>query len=284
LLLDCGANINEINAVRKHLDDCKGGKLAKSTSPAACISLILSDVPGNGLDVIASGPTVADPTTFADALAVLKKYDLLDDVPETVVSFFTDGINGIVLDTPKPGNAIFNGNRAEIITNLEKAMHAAKNRAIELGYSAEFYSPFLTGEANENGIHMAEFLCKQASLRQTDNAPHCWIAGGETTVTMKGRGFGGRNQELALAAVSGLAGVPGAALVTFATDGEDGQSPAAGAVVTGATLQQARGKGMDPADFLMRNDSYTFFAGLNAAIITGSTGTNVNDLVLLLLD
>jgi len=284
LLLECGASIDEINAVRKHLDDCKGGGLAVYTSPASCISLILSDVIGNRMDVIASGPTVADPTTFADAKAVLEKYDLINKVPEAVLSFLTDGINGTVPDTPKPGDDVFNSSRTEIIASLEQAMYAAKTRAVELGYKAEFYVPLLTGEARERGVQMAEFLRQKASLRQPGDAPHCWIGGGETTVTKKGVGYGGRNQELALAAVEGLAGVPCAALITFATDGEDGQSPAAGAIVTGATLQEAHDLRIDPANFLTRNDSYTFFATLNAAIITGSTGTNVNDLVLMLLD
>jgi glycerate 2-kinase len=284
LLLDCGASIDEINAVRKHLDDCKGGQLAHSTSPAACISLIFSDVPGNRLDVIASGPTVPDPSTFADAMNVLKKYDLLGKVPEAVLSLFTDGVNGTVLETPKPGNTVFTGNRAEIIASLEQAMQAVKDRAIGFGYAAEFYAPLLSGEARERGVQLAEFLRKQAAARLPGDKPCCWIAGGETTVTIKGNGSGGRNQELALAAVEGLAGVEGAALITFATDGEDGQSPAAGAIVTGTTLQEAHAREMDPADYLARNDSYTFFAGINAAIVTGSTGTNVNDLVLLLLN
>ena len=284
LLLDCGASIDEINTVRKHLDDCKGGGLAAYTSPATCISLILSDVIGNRLDVIASGPTVADSTTFANAMTVLEKYDLQDKVPKTVLCFLTDGRNGKILDTPKPGDDIFESSRAEIIASLEQAMQAATTRAAELGYMAEFYLPLLTGEARDRGVQLGDFLRHQAALRHPGDAPRCWIGGGETTVTKKGSGYGGRNQELALAAVEGLAGVPGAALITFATDGEDGQSPAAGAIVTGTTLQEAHDMGINPANYLFRNDSYTFFAALNAIIVTGSTGTNVNDLVLLLLD
>jgi hydroxypyruvate reductase len=284
LLLECGASIDEINTVRKHLDVCKGGQLASSASPAACISLILSDVIGNRLDMIASGPTVPDPTTFADAMDVLKKYKLLGKIPEGVLSFITDGMNGTVMETPKPGNVVFAKNRASIIACLEQAMSAAKSRATELGYATEFYGPLLTGEARERGVQLAEFLREQTVDRQPGGIPHCWIGGGETTVTKNGSGYGGRNQELALAAIEGLSGVSGAILVTFATDGEDGRSPAAGAIVTSTTLQDARDKGIDPAEYLARNDSYSFFSSLNTSIITGSTGTNVNDLVLLFLE
>jgi glycerate 2-kinase len=284
LLLECGADITEINVVRKHLDNCKGGQLVNTCDQATCISLILSDVPGNRLDLIASGPTVPDPSTFKDAMAVLEKYDLVDKVPERVLSFFTDAVNGIILETPKPGNPIFDGNRAEIIASLEQAMQAAKNKAIELGFTTEFYAPLLNGEARERGVKIAEFLRKQHDLRQRGDNPHCWIGGGETTVSIQGRGAGGRNQELALAAVEGLAGIEGVALVTFATDGEDGQSPAAGAIVTCSTLQNAQNAGLNPGDFLIRNDSNTFFTRIDSSIVTGSTGTNVNDLVLMFLD
>ncbi len=284
LLLGCGASIDEINAVRKHLDDIKGGGLAVYTAPAACVSLVLSDVPGDRLDVIASGPTVPDSTTFSDALAVLEKYQLSEKVPEAVLSFLVDGARGIVLENPKPGTPIFSGNRAIIIGSIGMAMQAAKAAAEQSGYVTEIMTPLVTGEASTQGARLAGFLRQQALLRKPGDLPRCWIAGGETTVTLTGNGSGGRNQELALAAVNELDGIDGAMLVTFATDGEDGQSPAAGAIVTGTTRKMAREKGLDPSIYLANHNSFPFFKAMDTALITGSTGTNVNDLVVMLLD
>jgi glycerate 2-kinase len=284
LLLECGASIEEINAIRKHLDTVKGGRLAVSASPAVCITLALSDVPGNRLDVIASGPTVTDTSTYTDALSVIEKYRLPENVPEAVLTYLSNGARGLIAETPKPGNPVFNGNKAYIIGSVEQAMQAAKISACEKGYETEIFTPLITGEAREQGIRLGGFLREQALHRKPGDPHRCWVAGGETTVTLTGNGSGGRNQELALAAVNELAGITEAALITFATDGEDGRSPAAGAVVTGDTRQMALNLRMDPAEYMANHDSFTFFKALKGAIITGSTGTNVNDLVLLMLD
>lgn len=284
LLLACGADITEMNSVRKHLDNIKGGGLVRQCDPADCISLVLSDVPGDALDVIASGPTVPDPTTFAEAMAVIKKFELQKQIPVPVLSYLQGGVDGVVMETLKPGDGIFFKSQTQVIASLATAMQAAKSRAAELGFGVEIQMPLLTGEAHIRGAKLAEFLNVKSRERKPGDAPRMWILGGETTVTIRGRGQGGRNQELALGAVEGLYGLRGASLVTFATDGEDGQSPAAGAIVTGETLSQAKEKGLEPAEFLQRNDSYGFFSKLDTALVTGSTGTNVNDLVLLILD
>jgi len=284
LLLSSGASINEINAVRKHLDTVKGGGLALAAAPAAFYSLILSDVPGNVLDVVASGPTVADTSTYGDALATLSKYDLKTRVPESILAILTDGASGILPETPKPGNPIFFKNRSLVIGSVEQAMQAAGDTARKIGYKVELLTPLLTGEASMQGKRLAGFLKQHVQNHKSGDPACCWVTGGETTVTLTGTGIGGRNQELALAAAIELEGVEGVSLITFATDGEDGQSPAAGAVVTGATCRLARSKGLDPVDFLSRHDSYSFFNAIDASITTGSTGTNVNDLAVLFLD
>jgi glycerate-2-kinase len=215
---------------------------------------------------------------------VLKKFHLLEKIPDAVLSYIKDGLDDNKMETPKPGNSVFSKNHASIIASLEQAMSAAKMRAAALGYEAEFYSPLLNGEARDCGVQLGEFLRKQSEASQPGGKPRCWIGGGETTVTIKGNGYGGRNQELALAAVDVLKGIPGATLISFATDGDDGQSPAAGAVVTDNTYQDAIAQGINPAEYLTNNDSYSFFSRMNLSITTGSTGTNVNDMVLLILD
>jgi len=281
-LLACGASINEINAVRKHLDRIKGGQLAARTAPAASLSLILSDVLGNPLDVIASGPTVPDPTTFRDALSVLEKYDLAAKLPESVLDHLRQGEKGAIAETPKPGDSLFQKNHTEIIGSLEQSMQAAHHEAGRLGYTSEVLSPLVTGEAREQGKRLGKFLRVKALEQKPGESKRCWIAGGETTVTLTGDGAGGRNQELALAAALELDGMAGVTLITFATDGEDGRSPAAGAVVTGKTCETARQSGLNAHEFLAGHNSYLFFKAVDSAIITGSTGTNVNDLVVML--
>jgi hydroxypyruvate reductase len=285
LLLGCGAPIEEINTVRKHLDDVKGGKLAVHASPVLCITLVLSDIPGNLLDMIASGPTVADPTTFDDALAILKKHLLMDTVPTSVKNHLIAGSRGEIPDTPKPGTSAIVNSVVMVVGSLEVSMAAARRAAEQAKYQTEFLTPVLSGEAADQGRKLGRFLAEQAKLAKPGERL-CWIGGGETTVNLGNSptGRGGRNQELALAAVDELAGIKNAALVTFATDGDDGLSPAAGAIVTGEIGKQAAQKGLDAADYLAHHDSFTFFDALGSAIITGPTGTNVNDLVLLLVN
>jgi len=285
LLLGSGASIDEVNTVRKHLDQIKGGGLAALAAPVHCITLVLSDVPGDRLDMIASGPTVPDLTTFRDAVDVLEKYSLLDSVPGSVKNHLLVGIQGSIPETPKPGDAMFQNSKVMIVGSLEKSIAAALNEAEDMGYSTERLQPGLYGEASDQGRRLGRFLAEQ-TMAARPGEQRCWIGGGETTVTLGDgpTGNGGRNQELALAAVNALAGVKRAVLITFATDGDDGLSPAAGAVVTGETGSLAAQKGLDVTDFLSRHDSYTFFDAIESAIVTGPTGTNVNDLVLLLID
>lgn len=285
LLLGCGASIDEINTVRKHLDQVKGGGLARFAAPVPCVTLVLSDVPGDRLDMIASGPTVPDLTTFRDAASVLSKYALIDTVPGSVREHLNLGSMGIIPETPKPGDEIFRRNRVMIVGSLERSIEAAIHEAENAGYSCERIQPLLQGEAAGQGNRLGRFLADQAALTQS-GARRCWIAGGETTVTLGDgpAGKGGRNQELALAAVDELDGARNATLVAFATDGDDGLSPAAGAIVTGNTKATASQHGLDPSAYLARHDSYTFFSALDLVIVTGPTGTNVNDLVLLLIN
>lgn len=285
LLLGCGASIDEVNTVRKHLDDIKGGGLAVLAAPVPCVTLVLSDVPGDRLDMIASGPTVPDPTTFSDAVTVLEKYSLMDAVPEPVKTHFLAGRKEEITETPKPGDIRFEKNHVMIVGSLDLSISAAEREAQQAGYQTIRLQPQLCGEAADQGRMLGRLLADRAKSAKPGERL-CWIGGGETTVNLgKGStGRGGRNQELAMAAVEELTGFNNAALVTFATDGDDGLSPAAGAIVTGQTALQAAQKGLDTAGYLARHDSYSYFEALNSAIITGPTGTNVNDLVLLLVN
>jgi len=281
LLLACGATIQEINTLRKHLDRVKGGGLARLAWPAPLVCLILSDVVGSPLDVIASGPCVPDTTTYADAYRVLESYHLLARTPPSILDFLQRGSQGEISDTPKPGDPIFDGVRNVIIGSNQGAAEAALKEAQQAGFNALLLTTSLEGEASQAGRQMAEILRRAATTGDPVGRPACLIAGGETTVTLGGVGLGGRNQEMALGAVDGLAGLPDVAFLTLATDGGDGPTDAAGALITGDTLERARQLGMTPSDYLARNDSYPFFASLGDLLITGPTGTNVNDLAFL---
>ena len=284
LLLSCGARIDEINTLRRQLDRIKGGGLARATK-AKVISLILSDVIGNPLEAIASGPTVPDPTTREDALAILKKYQAEKRVPDSIMNFlesnFLESASLLAnveqqVSPRRHGDA--SGVQNIIIGDNAFAAQAALEQAGREGFSAEILTNELQGEAREVGLTLAKQLREEISKRPR---PFCLIAGGETTVTIKGEGKGGRNQELALSTVKELAGVQNVFLITLGTDGEDGPTDAAGAVVTGESVWQAERLGVDAADRLSRNDAYTFFDVLGDLIRTGPTGTNVNDLILL---
>jgi glycerate 2-kinase len=279
LLLSCGARIDEINTLRRQLDRIKGGGLARATK-AKVISLILSDVIGNPLEAIASGPTFPNPTTNADALAILKKYHIEEKVPHSITKFLES--TNLLVEKEKPALAGTgaSGIQSEnfIIGDNKFAAQAALEQAGREGFSAEILTNELQGEAREVGVRLAKRLQEEISKRPR---PFCLIAGGETTVTIKGNGKGGRNQELALAAVNELAGEQDAVLIALATDGEDGPTDAAGAVVTGESAWKAERLGVDAADHLSRNDAYTFFDALGDLIRIGPSGTNVNDLVFL---
>jgi glycerate 2-kinase len=279
LLLKCGATINEINTIRKHLDDLKGGNLARLLFPTTVLTLLLSDVVGDKLDMIASGPTVADSTTYKDAWAILEKYQLLDRIPTGVRSHISKGMPGIIPETLKPGDPILNKVQNFIVGNNTQTASAAVQAAKALGFTTKLLTTSLHGEASLVGQSLSE----RVKLLLTPSAhmprPVCLIAGGETTVTIHGTGLGGRNQELALGSVKCLSGEDQILLISLATDGGDGPTDAAGAVVTDQTYSRGLAIGLDPIEYLERNDSYHYFEPLGDLIKTGPTLTNVNDLV-----
>jgi hydroxypyruvate reductase len=278
-LLASGATINEINCIRKHLSQIKGGKLALAASPATLVSLILSDVVGDPLDVIASGPTVPDTTTFGDALDIISSYSLEENIPPSINTHLQRGARGEVPETPKPGDPIFDKLHNQIIASNRQAAFAARAQAEAEGFNALVLTTFLQGEAKQTGPILASILRQIASSGDPIPRPACLIAGGETTVTLRGDGLGGRNQELALSAVGELAGLEDVCLVTLASDGGDGPTDAAGAVVTGNSLARGKSLGLSTMKSLADNDSYHYFSPLGDLIITGPTMTNVNDLV-----
>jgi glycerate 2-kinase len=278
-LLACGATIDEINTLRKHLDLVKGGGLARLASPATVLTLILSDVVGDPLDIIASGPTVPDPSTFQDAYRVLEHYQILNQIPNSILNHLRRGIAGEIDETPKTGDSLFDKVLNIVIGSNIQAAQAALIQAQTEGFASMLLTTFLQGEAQHAGHFLASIARQIARTNQPIPRPACIIAGGETTVTIKGNGMGGRNQEIALATVEDLAGLDQVALVTLATDGGDGPTNAAGAIVTGETDDRAIRLGLIPKDFLARNDSYHFFDQLDGLLKPGPTQTNVNDLV-----
>jgi hydroxypyruvate reductase len=264
-LLACGATIHEINTIRRHLDRIKGGGLVRATK-AKVVSLIMSDVIRNPLEAIASGMTAPDPTMNADAWKILEKYKLEDRVP--------------VSNLKSPFSLSFSRVQNIIIGDNKLAAQAGAEQAKREGFDAEILTNELQGEAREGGVMLANKLRDEVTKRPR---PFCLIAGGETTVTLRGSGKGGRNQELALSAVEELRGLENVMLIALATDGEDGPaSDAAGAVVTGESAGRAVSLGLSAADHLSRNDAYSFFESLEDLLKSGPTGTNVNDLIFLL--
>lgn len=281
-LLKSGATIHEVNSVRKHISKVKGGRLAQAAAPARVVSLILSDVIGDDLDVIASGPTVPDTTEFATALDVLARYNLTEHVPDKVLSHLEAGARGEKPETPKPGDAVFRNVVNVIIANNASAISAAADKSRSLGYESLVLSSFVQGEAREVARVMAAIAREISITGRPIPRPACVIAGGETTVTLKGKGVGGRNQELALAASLDLENIDNILLLAAGTDGTDGPTDAAGAMVSGDTLSVARQLGLSARDYLSNNDSYHFFQALGDLVMTGPTGTNVMDIILLL--
>jgi len=277
LLLAAGANINELNAVRKHLETLKGGGLARAAAPARVVALVISDVLGDPLDVIASGPCTGDTTTFADAWAVVDRRGLRGQLPAAVVAHLHAGLSGAIPETPQPDDPLFAHVSAAMIANLPRAAEAAAARAAALGWRPAIIDLTIEGEAREvaKGL-VARLLALPAGER------HCLIGGGETTVTVRGDGVGGRNTELALAAALLFDGTPGCALASLSTDGDDGPTGAAGAFATGATVARGRALGLAAADSLARNDSATYFRAVGGLVVTGPTRTNVADVYFLL--
>ncbi|MFC1787211.1 glycerate kinase [Halobacteriota archaeon] len=269
LLIRSGAEIDEINAVRKHLSQIKGGQLAARTHPARLISLIISDVVGDRTDVIASGPTVPDESTYADAVDTLRKYDLWSRLPKDVMRVLEEGCAGNLAETPKPKDSIFERTHNEIILTSKTMLSAAKEKAQKLGYSAVIMDA-ITGECRTEAP-------RQVRAIKRVKRPSCLISGGELTVQVKGSGKGGPNQEFVLTCVNEIA-EEGIVIAAVDSDGIDGFTNAAGAVADGNSLKQAGELGLDPKVFLENNDSYNFFNKMGDLIMTGKTGTNLNDL------
>jgi hydroxypyruvate reductase len=283
LLLACGADIHEINSIRKHLSRAKGGGLARFAYPATVVSLILSDVIGDDLNVIASGPAVPDTSTFEDTRQVLDKYGIWDQAPQSVQSRIESGLKGDIEDTPKAGDAVFERCYSELVGTNIQALRAAGSKAEELGYRTLILSSTVEGEAQEVAKVLSAIAKEVRNSKNPLAAPACILCGGETTVTIRGDGKGGRNQELALASALAIDGFENIVVLAGGTDGNDGPTDAAGAMVDGHTRARARKKGLDPFDYLSRNDSYHFFQLLEDLVITGPTRTNVMDVYMVLV-
>lgn len=281
-LLKSGATINELNAVRKHISAVKGGQMVKRARPATVLSLILSDVVGDPIDAIASGPTAPDTTTFQDAVSVLKDHGIWESTPESIRNRLLKGASGEIEETPKPGDATFEKVHNFVIGSNLLAAKAAVEMAQAFGYNSILLSTRLEGEARRVGTVLAGIAGEIALSGYPLRRPAAVIAGGETTVTVLGSGEGGRNQELALSAASKIMGLD-VVIATLATDGIDGPTEAAGAIADGATMERAESMGLEAVKSLADNDSHGFFKGLGDALITGPTGTNVNDLTLILV-
>jgi glycerate 2-kinase len=277
-LLKSGATINEINTVRKHISDFKGGWLAKKAYPATVLNLILSDVMGDPLDFIASGPTVPDSTTFSEAVEVLKKFNLWIGAPVSIREVLSDGVKGLIPETPKADDEVFKNVHNVIVGNNRLSSLVALERLKSAGLNTLLLTATLEGEARQVGIVLAS-IAKEVSISGNPvSKPAGIIAGGETTVIVTGKGKGGRNQEIALAAATKLRGLEGIVIASLSTDGIDGPTHVAGAIVDGKTLTRAAEVQLSPEKFLADNDSYHFFSKLGDLIFTGPTGTNVNDI------
>jgi glycerate 2-kinase len=283
LLLHAGADIHGLNAVRKHLSRVKGGQLAEFLFPAPSLSLILSDVLGDRLDVIASGPTTPDGSTFADAVAIIERYHLAGRIPSPVLSHLRNGAVGAVPETPKVASRVFTSGETVIVANLGMALEAARREAEQGGFRTVLQPEPVTGEAREAGRRLAR-RALDAMAWNAGGAPLCLISGGETTVTVRGSGRGGRNMELALAFALEIEGMDGVTLLSVGTDGNDGPTDAAGAFADADTVARGRRAGCDPERALGRNDSWTFFKKAGGLFRTGPTGTNVMDLQIVMLD
>jgi glycerate-2-kinase len=277
VLLKSGATINELNTVRKHLSAFKGGWLAEAAYPATVLNLILSDVIGDPLDFIASGPTVPDSTTFSDAVEILNRYNLWETMPQSVKAVLTEGQKGRLEDTPKKGDKVFRKIKNVIIGNIRTVTEAACDSLRETGLQALLLTSLLEGEARHVGTILGSIAKEVEASGHPLRRPCGIVVGGETTVTVVGAGKGGRNQEIALSAALSIAGMKGVVIASLSTDGIDGPTDAAGAVVDGNTLVRANEAGLDAKKALANNDSYTLLSKLDDLIFTGLTETNVND-------
>ncbi|HXF60504.1 MAG TPA: DUF4147 domain-containing protein, partial [Caldilineaceae bacterium] len=284
-LLASGATIHEINCLRKHCESLKGGQLARAVAPANLLTLALSDVVGSPLDVIASGPTVPDATTWDDAWAIVRRYDLAEKLPHSILARLQAGREGRLPDTPKAGDPIFARSHTLVVADNRVAALAAAGRAAELGYNPLLLTTYLEGEAAQVA-RVAVALAREVQAHgQPVAPPACLILGGETTVTLGSNpGRGGRNQELALAAALALDGSQGITIASLATDGTDGPTDSAGGLADGGTVARGRALGLDPEDHLRRHDAYPYLRATHDLLLTGPTQTNVNDLVFVFVD
>ncbi len=282
VLLQCSATIHEINCIRKHISLIKGGQLAKKIYPARCVTLALSDVIGDDLSVIASGPTSPDPTTFDDALAILEKYDVTDKIPSVILNHLKKGSEGKIPDTPKREDQVFKKVTNIVIGNNRLALNKAKETAESLGFKTIILTSMLEGEAREIARVVASIISEVQVTGTPIKKPACILLGGEPTVKIQGTGKGGRNQELALAVALSNINEP-YVCVSVGSDGTDGPTDAAGAIVDHTTLSRAESAGLNAQEYLKNNDSYNFFAPLGDLIITGPTGTNVMDVIFALV-
>jgi len=283
MLLRAGATIDELNCVRKHLDRLKGGRLAQMAAPARALAMILSDVVGDRPDVIASGPLSPDPTDFADALAIVVRHQLRDRIPTPALEYLESGTRGAVADTPGPDEPFFADVEVRIVGNNRIAAHAAVREAERRGYRTRLLTTSLTGEANDVGRMLAARGLEIKGGEGPIAPPACLISAGETTVTVRGAGSGGRNQELVLGAALALRGRGPLLIASMGTDGIDGASHAAGAFADQTTIGRAEALGLDAAAALTANDSTPFFEALDDLIVTGPTGTNVMDVQVVLI-
>jgi hydroxypyruvate reductase len=283
LLIASGATIHEINTIRKHISAIKGGRLAQAAAPASVVTLILSDVVGDDLDVIASGPTVPDGSTFGQCQEIIKRYHLADALPPSVIRLIQRGIDGAIADTPGIDSHGWDHVYNLIVAHNRQAIHAAAEEARQRGYQTLILSTQLEGEtrvvAGVHGAMAREVLSSGHPL----NPPACLLSGGETTVTIRGRGKGGRNQEFALAAALAIDGQANIVVLSGGTDGTDGPTDAAGAISDHTTVQRAREAGLDISKALEANDAYPLFTDLEDLLMTGPTLTNVMDLHIVLV-
>ena len=283
ILLECGASIDEINAVRKHISLSKGGQMARVAYPATTINLMLSDVVGDRMDVIASGPFVPDASTFSSVLEVFRKYGI-KDIPERIKKYLKEGERGNIPETPKQGDPVFKNVSNIVVGSNIIALQAAEKKARSLGYNTMILSSMIEGETKDVArVHsaIAKEILKSALPVA---APACVISGGETTVTIRGKGKGGRNQEFCLAAAMDLKNLPPRVVIlSGGTDGNDGPTDAAGGIVDSETVKRAEAKGLDPLSYLQDNDAYNFLAATGDLLVTGPTKTNVMDVHLILV-
>ncbi len=284
LLMRRGADIFELNTVRKHLSRIKGGWLARHAQPARVLALMISDVVGDRMDTIASGPTVPDPTTFQDAYNILKKYSAWEEAPASIRTYIEKGLKGLVPETPKPDDPVFSRVVNRVIASNMQSLEAMATKAQTLGYKPLILTSMLEGEAREVGKVIASVLREVKKSGKPLPPPLVILAGGETTVTVRGRGVGGRNQELALSIAIGIRGLRGVAVACIGSDGRDGPTDVAGAVVDGSTYDRAVAMGLKPEEFLAENNSYEFFKAIGGHIKTGYTGTNVNDFIIAVIE